>query len=126
MGPMTTPDIFFEYVLATILGVISPNIKTTTVIDTVATATAFPDLDPIICKVTMVAIDEAKIFTILFPKSIAVKISLGLVNHFFNNFAVLGLVFSISSRSVLLNAVRAVSEAENNPDKIINTTNKIN
>ena len=120
----TTPAIFTDWFLAIILGVISPKIRIIIVIPTVATATDELDVPPIILIVTTVAIDEASIFTILFPTKSPVNISLGFFNHFFKSSTFLAFFPSSNfSRCILLNDVSAVSEAEKKPDNIINTTN---
>ena len=103
-------------VLAIILGVISPKISITTVIVTVA-ITIDILLFPIISRVKAVAMDEANILTMMFPKSIPVSISLGYFNHFLSRLASFGCFRSTSSNELLLKEVNAVSDAENIPDR---------
>jgi hypothetical protein len=73
----------------------------------------------------VVAIDDAKMFTILFPINIAVRNSFGFFNQSFKRFAIFSFSSSTFFNFVILNPVRAVSDDEKNPDKIIKKINNI-
>jgi len=105
---------------ATVFGTISPNI----IINKVSIPT--PTLINMSLKrlcVKIVAIDEAAIFTMLFPISTVLSIFLELFSTLFKTIAFL---FSSSTRVlslILLTVVKAVSADEKNAENKSNTTN---
>ena len=112
----TAKETFSAFCLAKDLGVISPKINTSIVITPVAKATP---PSPNILKASVDANDDAPILTILFPIKIPPNNLLGSSNNFSNNLAPFISSSTICLTLILLKAIKAVSEAEKNPDKII-------
>jgi hypothetical protein len=95
-------------------GSISPKIRTTTVITAVAIAT--PELPKISVAIT-VPRDDIKILTILFPINIAVRALLYVLAISRAFFADLFPFCALLFKRILLTHAKAVSLAENKPDK---------
>ena len=122
IGFATTNEAFSGLFADIVFGVISPNIKTSTVINPVAMATPCA---PNIAVNNEVVIDVAAILTILFPINIDVNNLLESSIRVLTNLAPFTPSSSICLIFILLSDIKAVSEAEKNPDpinKIINKT----
>ena len=112
-----------DFCLATVFGVISPKISTKTVITPVDIATA-ESLPLKSLTANDVAIEEAPMFTILLPISIAPKSLFGLSVNFSTSLAPLTPSSTIFLILILLKAINAVSDIEKKPD-ISNKITKI-
>ena len=122
IGLDTNRETFSELFAAIVFGVISPNINTNTVITAVASATPFSPINPINKDVDM---DVAAIFTTLFPTNIELKSLFGFSINELTNLAPLTPSSCIYLILILLNDIKAVSDAEKNADPISNTIKKI-